>query len=143
MTRRALSTERVLLGPALVTALLTGLVALIVSAVTAGRAGLLAALVAVALVLGFLVVGQLPLAHVARGRRGVGAAMVLAIYVTRIVLLVVAYAVFTSTDAVDRTALGLTILACALGWTAGTVWSALRWRPMVVDPEDVSGAGRG
>jgi hypothetical protein len=27
-------------------------------------------------------------------------------------------------------------MVCALAWTAGTVWSAVRWRPMVVDPED-------
>jgi hypothetical protein len=31
--------------------------------------------------------------------------------------------------------LGLTVIGTALGWTVGTVWSALRWRPMVVEPE--------
>lgn len=147
MTGAAAGTERTLLVPPVALTLATGLAALVVATATVGRPGLLASLVAVGLVLGFLVVGQLPLAHVARGRRGVGAAMLLALYTTRIMLLVVAYAVFSSTDSVDRRALGLTVLACAAAWTAGTVWSALRWRPMVVepqpDPEDAAGTSHG
>ena len=50
-------------------------------------------------------------------------------------LLVVAFRVFAGSDEVDRSALGLTVIACALAWTAGTVWTALRWRPMLVEPE--------
>lgn len=137
------ATERALLGPAVALTVLAGVVAAAVAGATVGTSGLLAALVAVGLVLGFLLVGQLPLAHVARGRRGVGAGLLLSLYVTRVMLLVLAYAVFTSSSSVDRRALGLTVLACVAGWTAGTVWSALRWRPMVVEPEDAVGDGHG
>lgn len=138
-----MSTERALLGPAVALTLLAGVVAAVVAATTVGTSGLLAAVVAVGLVLGFLLVGQLPIAHVARGRRGVGAGLLLSLYVTRVMLLVVAYAVFSSSGSVDRRTLGLTVIACVAGWTAGTVWSAMRWRPMVVEPEETVGNGHG
>jgi hypothetical protein len=129
-------TERTLLGPAVLLTALTGLVAVAVAAVTSGSDGALAALLAVGIVLGFLVVGQLPVAQVARGRRAVGSALLLLLFTSRVMLLLVAFRVFYSSDAVDREVLGLSVIACALGWTAGTVWSALRWRPMVVEPEE-------
>jgi hypothetical protein len=79
-------------------------------------------------------VGQLPVAQVARGRRALGAALLVFLYSTRVVLLLVAFRVFSVAGQVDRETLGLTVVICALAWTAGTVWAAMRWRPMVVEP---------
>jgi hypothetical protein len=129
-------TERTLLGRAVVLALLTGAVSIVVAVVVAGADGLRAAALAVGLVLGFLLVGQLPIGQVARGRRRLGAALLVVLFVLRVIALLVAFAAFYVADGVDREVLGLTVMACALAWTAGTVWSALRWRPLVVDPED-------
>jgi ATP synthase protein I len=118
-----------------VLALLTGAAAVAVAWAAAGGEGLRGALVGVGLVLGFLLVGQLPVAQVARGRRRLGAALLVLLFVARLLVLLVAFGVFYVADGVDREALGLTVIACALAWTAGTVWSAVHWRPMVVDPE--------
>jgi hypothetical protein len=56
------------------------------------------------------------------------------LYTARVVLLLVALRVLSDADGVDREAVGLTVIAGALAWTAGTVWSAMRWRPLVVEP---------
>ena len=56
-------------------------------------------------------------------------------YTTRIALLLVAFRLVTRSGTPDREVLGLTVMAVALGWTAGTVWTFLRWRPPVVDVE--------
>jgi hypothetical protein len=135
VSARAPSVTRALLGRAVVLTVVTGGVALGVAAVTGGADAVRASLVALTLVLGFLLLGQLPVSQAARGRRGLGAALLLFLYTTRIAVLLLAFRVFYVSDDVDRRVLGATVIACALGWTAGTVWSALRWRPMLVEPE--------
>jgi hypothetical protein len=135
VTVRPGRTERTLLGPAVVLTLVAGTASVAVAWAAVGAEGRRAALVAVGMVLGFLLVGQLPVAQVARGRRRLGAALLVLLFVVRLLVLLVAFGVFYVADGVDREALGLTVITCALAWTAGTVWSALRWRPMVVDPE--------
>lgn len=119
--------------------LVAGLVCAVVAAATAGRDGLLAALVGLALVLGFLLVGQLPVAQAARGRRVLATALLILLYTTRVLLLLLAFRIFTAADQVDLTSLGATVVVCALAWTAGTVWTAIRWRPMVVEPDPSAG----
>ena len=130
---------RALLGPAVLVALAVAVVCGVAGAVVAGVSGLAAAAVGAGLVLGFLLVGQLPIVQAARGRRGLGAVLLLFGYSAQVLLLVVVLAVVTTSGTPDPTVLGLTVIAVALGWTAGTVWSWLRWRGPVVDvdvPDD-------
>jgi hypothetical protein len=124
-----------MLGRAVVLTLVVALVAAVVGTAVAGLDGLRAAVLAAVLVLAFLLVGQLPVAQAAQGRRGVGAGLLVALYTTRLVLLFLAFRLFDDAGQVDRTVLGVTVIAAAMAWTAGTVWTALRWRPMVVEPE--------
>lgn len=133
------TSARGLLGPAVLAALAAGVLAVAVAAAVAGGPGAAGAAIGLALVVGFLLLGQVPVAQVARGRRGLGAALLLLLYTARVVLLLVALRVLSDTDGVHREAVGLTVIAAALAWTAGTVWSALRWRPLVVetDPGEV------
>ena len=126
---------RVLLGRAVILTLATGGLATVVAGLVAGGQGVLGALLALALVLGFLLLGQLPLGLVARGRGRLGTALLVLIYTARLVILLMAFRTFSVAGGVDRTVLGLTVIACALAWTIGAVWSALLWRPMVVDPD--------
>lgn len=135
MTHRPAGPVRTLLGRAMVLTLLAGLVSAAVAAVAVGLDGALAALVGVGLVLGFLLVGQLPVAQVARGRRALGAALLVSLYSTRLLLLLLTWRVLSASDTVDRRTLGLTVVVCALAWTAGTVWSAMRWQPVLIEPE--------
>ena len=130
---------RALLGPAVLVALAVAVVCGVAGSVVAGVSGLAAAAVGAGLVLGFLLVGQLPIVQAARGRRGLGAVLLLFGYAAQVLLLVVVLAVVTTSGTPDPTVLGLTVIAVALGWTAGTVWSWLRWRGPVVDvdvPDD-------
>jgi len=123
---------RFLLGRAVVLVAVTGLVAVLVAAVTSGRAGVLGALLGTVLVLGYLLVGQSPISAAARGGQGAGTALLILLYTLRLMVLIILFRAFSVSDAVDGTALGLTMIACGLVWTAGVVWSAMRWRPMVV-----------
>ena len=136
------TSARGLLGPAVLAALVAGGLAVVVAAAVAGGPGATGAAIGLALVVGFLLLGQVPVAQVARGRRGLGAALLLLLYTTRVVLLLVALRVLSDADSVHRGAVGLTVIAAALAWTAGTVWSAMRWRPLVVEPDPGEASGR-
>ena len=135
------TSARGLLGPAVLAALAAGALSVVVAAAVSGGPGAAGAAIGLALVVGFLLLGQVPVAQVARGRRGLGAALLLLLYTARVVLLLVALRVLSDADGVHRGAVGLTVIAAALAWTAGTVWSAMRWRPLVVetDPGEVPG----
>jgi hypothetical protein len=126
---------RTLLRPSTSVAAAVGVGCVGVALAVEGGAGAAAALLGTGLVLGFLLVGQVPVAAAAGGRGGLGAMLLLLGYTTRIALLLVAFRLVTRAGSPDREVLGLTVIAVALGWTAGTVWTFLRWRPPVVDVE--------
>lgn len=115
------------------------------SAVVDGWAGLAGALVAGGLVLAFLLVGQLPVAQASRGRQGLGALLVLVGYLARVFLLLVVFVLVVEGGFPNRHVFGVDLMVVAIGWTAGTVWSLVRWRPPVVDvrlPGDEAPPGR-
>lgn len=132
---------RALLTPAVVGAVVTWLVTAVLALVVDGSTGLAAAALGGALVLGFLVAGQLPVAQAAKGRGFLGASLLLVGYLTRVVLVLVAFVLVVVDGRMDRQVLGGTVMAVALGWTAGTVWSWLHWRPPVVDVDLPAAAG--
>jgi ATP synthase protein I len=136
---------RALLGTSVLVALGVAVLCMVLGAVVAGTEGLAAAALGGVLVVGFLLLGQLPLVQVAKGRRGVGALMLLLGYLLQVLVLLVVFAVVVETSGVDEKVLGLTIIAVALGWTGATVWRWLRWRPPVVEvdlPSDRGSAPR-
>jgi ATP synthase protein I len=124
---------RALLGRSVVVAIGTAVLCMVLGSVVAGTEGLAAAGLGGLLVVGFLLLGQLPLVQAAKGRRGIGALMLLLGYFLQVLVLLVLFAVVVQSSAVDENVLGLTIIAVALGWTAATVWRWLRWRPPVVE----------
>jgi hypothetical protein len=117
-----------------------GLVTVVGCALLAGRAAALGALLAVTLTLSFLLVGQLPLVQAARGRPRLAALLLLVLYVVRVLLLLAAFVAFYVSDEVDGRALGIGLMVCGAAWTAGVVWSALRWRPAVVEIDEAPAA---
>lgn len=131
-----MSLARTLLTRAVLLSAVVGAVAVAVAGLRHGRAGMLGAGLGAGLVLAFLLAGQVPVAQVAAGRRRGAAGLLVLLYTARVLLLLAAYRlVVDAGGAVDRRSLGLTVLACALAWTVGTVWSALQWRPYVVGPD--------
>jgi ATP synthase protein I len=130
-------TGTALLAVATWVTLAAGLVCSLVAAVGGGTRALVSAVLATGLVLGFLWIGQLPVAAASRGHRALGAALLLLGYTARVAVLLLAFRLFAGAEFLDRRTFGLTIIITALSWTGGGVWSLLRWRA----PADV-GAGR-
>ena len=130
---------RALLGLPVLGAVAAAAIALVVAVAVDGLDALAAVGLGTALVLGFLLVGQLPVAQAARGRRGLGAMLLLLGYSARVALLLLAFRLVVRSGSPDREVLGLTVVAVALGWTLGAVVSFLHWRPPVVDVELPSG----
>lgn len=101
---------------ALVT-LAVGALCVLVSWVAVGSQGPVSAFLGVVMVLVFFSVGSIPLAVAGDGSRSGFAFMVLAMtYVLRILLGVVVYVVASDSPSIDRQAVGLTVIACALAW---------------------------
>jgi hypothetical protein len=126
---------RALLGSSVLVALGVAAICAVVGSVVAGLPGLAAAGLGGGLVVGFLLLGQLPLVQAAKGRGGLGAMMLLLGYCLQVLVLLVVFVVVLEAGAPDRQVLGITMVAVALGWTAATVWKWLHWRPPVVDVE--------
>ena len=107
--------------------LAAGAVAVLVSWAAVGSEGPASAALGLAIVLAFFGMGTLPLAVVGEDGRGGLAWIVLALgYVLRILVGVVVYAVAVSSDAIDRRAVGITVIACALVWLNTQVFLGLR-----------------
>ena len=119
--------------PAALATLLTGLVAVVVAQLAVGSHGPLSAVLGTAIVLAFFGLGALPLAVAGRGANGLAWVLLGMGYVLRILVGVVVYAVAVSSDSIDRSVVGLTVIACALVWlNTQLVWSLRkRNRPML------------
>lgn len=135
LARRRGTSARALLAPGVLGAALAAAGCAVVAGAVVGRGSLGAVGLGSALVLGFLLVGQLPLARATGAHRGLAGMLLLVGYTARIALLLVAFRLVVTSGFPDRQVLGGTVVVVGLGWTAGTVVSFLRWRPPVVDLE--------
>lgn len=101
---------------ALVT-LAVGALCVLVAWLVVGGAGPVSALLGLVMVLVFFLAGAVPLLVVGDGSQSGFAFLVLAMtYVLRILLGVVVYVAATRSPAIDRQAVGLTVIVCALAW---------------------------
>ena len=115
----------------------TGLVCTLVAGLTSGGLGVLSATLAVAVVLAFLWIGQLPVAQAARGRKRLGAALLILGYTVRVAVVVLALQLFFTSPTVDRRVFGVSVVLCALAWTAGGLWRLATWRSVTIEPARV------
>ncbi|MCU1602038.1 MAG: synthase protein [Frankiales bacterium] len=106
--------------------LAAGLVAVVLARLAVGSDGPLSAGLGTAIVLAFFGLGTLPLALVGEGRNGLAWAVLGMGYVLRILVGVVVYAIAVSSDAIDRRAVGLTVIGCAIVWLNTQVFLGLR-----------------
>ncbi|MGZ4638739.1 MAG: hypothetical protein ACXV2J_06740 [Actinomycetes bacterium] len=126
--------ERELLGPAAGAAAVAGLVTAVVALVVGGAGALVAAVLGTVLVLACLLAGQVPVAVAARGRKNLGALLLLTGYATRVSLLLLAVLVVFNSSAIDRKPLGIAVIVCTLAWTAAAVRTFVRWKPVLIEP---------
>ena len=99
---------------------LVGLACAGIAWLLSGTGGLLAALVAIPLVVGFFWSGRIPLALAGVGGlgAGVGLGVLLLTYTLRLALVLLALRLLQRVDALDPRWLGATIITCALAWSA-------------------------
>jgi hypothetical protein len=94
----------------------------------AGADGLAGGLVATAIVVAFLTTGLIPI-RITQGadvRAGLGLAVLLLTYTLRLALALMALALISRAGFADTRWLGVTIIACALSWSAAHVAHAVR-----------------
>ena len=130
--------SRSLLGPATALALGVGAVCVLVAGVGQGGRGVLSAAAAVAVVLGFLWFGQLPIALAARGHQRLATIQLIVGCILRVAVGVLALRLLLDSPAFDRRVFGVSVVLCALAWTAGAAWTFARWRSVTIEP-DMSG----
>ncbi|MFJ6213030.1 hypothetical protein ACIQGZ_06825 [Streptomyces sp. NPDC092296] len=112
-----------------------GIVAIAIAAAVAGGKGLLGALFAVLLVVGFFSFGQVALDRLTRNNPQIFMAAGLMVYTTQILLVGIVLAVFKNTTLFETRVFAFTLLGCALIWTAGQVRAALKAKLLYVVPE--------
>jgi len=107
-----------------------GLVSSLLALAGAGSAGLVAALVATLLVIGFFASGSVPLflAGQVALTRGSGVVLLLMTYTLRLLLVLMVLAVAAQTDLVDGPTLGVTVIACTLAWSGLQMLAVLQAR---------------
>lgn len=121
-SRSAPSALRAVLRPDVVTAV-AGLACAVAGLAVGGGRSAAGAGVATAVVVLFLASSSIPI-RVATGlgiRAGVGLALLLLTYTLRLMLAVVVLRVGLEADAVDARAFGLTVVVCALAWSAAAL----------------------
>ena len=125
--------SRSLLGLATWLAAGVGAVCVMVAGVVGGGRGARSAAVAALVALGFLWFGQLPVAMAARGQNRMGALLLLLGYTLRVAVGVLALRLLFNSAAFDRRVFGVSVILCALAWTAGAVWSFVRHRSVTIE----------
>lgn len=108
--------------------LATGLACSLAGWAAAGGEGLAGGLVATASVVAFLTTGLIPI-RITQGadvRAGLGLAVLLLTYTLRLALALMALALISQAGFADTRWLGVTIIACALSWSAVHVAHAVR-----------------
>jgi len=127
--------SRSLLGPATLLALGVGAGCVAVAGLVVGGRGALSAVAGTAVVLGFLWLGQLPVAQAAQGRRQLAKALLILGLTLRMAVVFVALRVLMDFPVLDRRVLGVSIVLTALAWTAGATWTFARLRSVTIEPD--------
>ncbi|MGW4647467.1 hypothetical protein [Kitasatospora sp. NPDC004289] len=112
-------------GAAIPTAV-AGAVATVISTVVVGSKGLIGALFATLLVLGFFAFGQVALDRLTRNNPHMLMAGALLVYTTQILLVGIVLAVFKNTTLFDTKAFAFTLLGCVLIWTGFQVRAGMK-----------------
>lgn len=125
---------RIIRGAAIPTAV-AGLVAAVISFAVVGGKGLIGAIFATLLVMGFFSFGQVALDRLTRNNPQIMMAAALLVYTTQIMAVAVVLALFKHTTLFDTKVFGFTLLGCALIWTGFQVRGAMKAKIYYVQPE--------
>ncbi|MDO9377863.1 MAG: hypothetical protein Q7T56_03365 [Nocardioidaceae bacterium] len=123
--------------PSLVPSVAVGAVCVVVATLTAGSSGLWGALLGAGLVVVFFTLSLVVLG----AARGVAPSLVLvlalSLYVGKVAALLLAFVALTRAgvlgDQLDRTSLGVTVIAATLAWTVGEIVASVKQREPLYD----------
>ena len=108
---------------------IVGVAVAVAAGIAEGRGGALAALLGCLVVLAFFGSGIVPLLLVRAGdesSKGLATGILLLTYTLRLALAVAVLRVGAEVESLDRRWLGLSVIACALAWTAAQVVRGVR-----------------
>ena len=129
----------ILLKAAIPTALI-GLLVTVVAWLTIGSSAGIGALLGVAVVLPFFLVGQVVLARVLATNPAMAMAVAMMLYMAKIGGLAILLVVLAETSWFDTKVFAVNILVCTLVWTGAEVWIFATTKVLYVDPENVPDA---
>jgi len=112
-----------------------GVIAAIIAFAVAGVSGLVGALLATIIVLGFFSAGQFLLGRVLANNPQIALSVALMLYLAKIGVLLILIVLLAGTTAFSTDVFALTILACTLAWTLTEVWIFAATKVLYVDPE--------
>jgi ATP synthase protein I len=130
---------RIFRGAAIPTAL-AGLVAVLISSLTAGAKGGIGAGSATVVVLVFFGLGLFALQHFSRKMPELFMGVAMITYTTQLLLLAIVLAVFKDTSLFNTQAFGFTVLATALIWIAAMLRAHLKLKILYVEPGSENGS---
>lgn len=118
---------------------LAGVVAAIVSGVTAGGPGVAGALLGAVTVVLFMGLGLCALQWIARAFPHLFQSMGLLLYTVQLLLLVVVLALLKDGTWLDGQVFALTVVVSAIVWIAFQSWSTLKSKALYVEVDDTNG----
>ena len=131
--------KRLVIRPLIVTAIV-GAVCIVLAGVFAGGSGLLASVIGALVVLLFFGFGQFAVAWVLKNRPEISMGAALMVYLIQMIVLFILMIVLKDATFFNSKVFALTIVACALVWTAAAVTTLVRSNVLYVEPG--SGPGK-
>lgn len=129
----AANDKRLVLVPLLITAV-AGAICIVLAAILGSSGALLASVIGVAVVLLFFGLGQFAVAWVLRNRPEISMGAAMLVYLTQMIVLFILMIVLKEATFFDAKVFALTIVACALVWTAAAVTTLVRSNVLYVEP---------
>lgn len=131
--------KRLVVLPLIITAI-AGVICIVFSAIFAGGGGLLASVIGAIVVLLFFGLGQFAVAWVLRNRPEIAMGAALLVYLIQMIFLFVLMIVLKDATFFNSKVFALTIVVCALVWTASAVTTLVKSNVLYVEPG--SGPGK-
>lgn len=111
-----------------------GVIAAAIGWAVAGSQGLIGAVVATVIVLGFFSIGQFTLGAVLRNNPQMALTVALLIYLVKVGVLLVLIILLADTTMFDTKVFAATIVIGTLAWTGAEVWVFARTKVLYVEP---------
>lgn len=129
----AANDKRLVVIPLIITAI-AGLVCVVLATLLGSEGSLLASVLGVLVVLLFFGLGQYAVAWVLRNRPEISMGVAVLVYLTQMIFLFILMIVLKDATFFNSKVFALTIVACALVWTAAAITTLIKSNVLYVEP---------